>query len=74
MFVSVKTFWEEKKIVFVYLTMNKNKPIKFNYVTPGKEIKQKKFEQMIKKAENGPFHTIKEVKIELEKWKIRLSR
>ena len=51
--------------------MGKIKSAIINYATPGKVLEQQEFEQMIKKAESGPFHTIKAVKIELEKWKAK---
>ena len=50
--------------------MAKIKSAKINYATPGKVLEKPEFEQMIKKAESEPFHTIKEVKAELEKWKL----
>ena len=43
--------------------MGKIKSAKVNYSIPGEAMDQQEFEQMIKKAENGPFHTMKTVKI-----------
>jgi hypothetical protein len=54
--------------------MGKFKPNKINYALPGDAMSQHEFEQMIKKAESGSFYTIKEVKIELEKWKVKYSK
>jgi hypothetical protein len=54
--------------------MGKIKSAKINYAIPGEALEQHEFEQMIKKAESGPFHTIKAVKIELGKWKAKYSK
>ena len=62
------------KINFVFLSMGKIKSAKTNYAIPGEAMGQQEFEQMIKKAENGPFHTLKSVKTELAKWKAKHSR
>jgi hypothetical protein len=59
---------------FVFLSMGKIKSAKINYAIPGDTMDQKEYEQMIKKAENGPFHTIKAVKNELAKWKVKYSK
>jgi hypothetical protein len=54
--------------------MRKIKSEKINYAIPGDAMDQQEFEQMIRKAENGSFHTIKMVKAELEKWKTKYSK
>jgi hypothetical protein len=54
--------------------MGKIKLAKTNYATPGEAMDQREFEEMIKKAEKGPFYTIREVKIELAKWKAKYSK
>lgn len=54
--------------------MGKVKSPKINYATPGGVIDQHEFEQMIHKAENGPFHSIKAVKAEVAKWKAKNSK
>ena len=54
--------------------MSKIKSVKINYSVPGDAMDQQEFEQMIKKAENGPFHSMKIVKNELAKWKARHSK
>lgn len=54
--------------------MGKVKSPKVNYATPGGVIGQQEFEQMIRKAESGPFHTIKAVKAEVAKWKAKNSK
>ena len=54
--------------------MGKIKSVKINYALPGEAMDQQEFEQMIKKAESGPFYTIKAVKIELGKWKAKYSK
>ncbi len=54
--------------------MSKTKVDKINYALPGEPMDQQEFEQMIKKAEKGPFHSINEVKAELAKWKTRHSK
>jgi len=54
--------------------MSKIQPAKVNYAIPGNAMAQKEFEEMIHKAEKGPFHSIKTVKNELEKWKARYSK
>lgn len=51
--------------------MSKIKSAKINYSVPGDAMGQQEFEQMIKKAENGPFHSMKTVKAELAKWKAK---
>ena len=47
--------------------MSRDKSAKTNHTTPGDAMNQKQFEQMIRKAEEGPFYTIKAVKPELAK-------
>lgn len=59
---------------FVILVMSKVKSSKINYAIPGDAMDREEFEKMIKKAKNGPFHTIDKVKAELEKWKAKYSR
>jgi len=59
---------------FVFLIMGKIKSVKINYAIPGEALEQQEFEQMIKKAESGPFYTIKAVKTELGKWKAKYSK
>jgi hypothetical protein len=54
--------------------MSKTKSAKTNYALPGEPMSQQEFEEMIKKAEKGPFHAIAEVKAEIEKWKVKYSR
>lgn len=49
--------------------MGKIKTAKITYAGPGDATDQQEFEQMIKKAEEGPFHTMQTVKNELAKWK-----
>jgi hypothetical protein len=49
--------------------MAKIKSDKINYV-----MDQQESEKMIKKAENGPFHSMKAVKNELAKWKAKYSK
>ena len=51
--------------------MGKIKADKSTYALPGEAMSQQKFEQMIKMAEKGPFHSINTVKAELAKWKSR---
>lgn len=51
--------------------MSRDKSAKTNHTTPGDAMNQKQFEQMIRKAEEGPFYTIKAVKNELAKWKAK---
>lgn len=46
--------------------MGKAESGKINYAIPGKAMDQQEFEQMIKKTESGPFHTIKAVKTEFK--------
>jgi hypothetical protein len=58
----------------VNLNMGKVKSEKINYAIPGEAMSQKEFEEMIKKAEDGPFHTIQKVKTELAKWKAKYSK
>jgi predicted transcriptional regulator len=47
---------------------------KTNYAIPGESMSQEEFEKMIAEAEKGPFHTIKEVKAEVSKWKVKYSK
>jgi hypothetical protein len=54
--------------------MSKIKSAKTNYAIPGDAMDQREFEAMIRKAENGPFHTMKTVKAELAKWKTKYSK
>ena len=54
--------------------MGKVKSEKINYAIPGEPMDQKEFEQMIKKAEAGPFHTMETLRNELTKWKAKHSR
>lgn len=61
-------------INFVFLNMGKIKSPKINYATSGDALDQKEFEQMIRKAEMGPFYTVKEVKAEIAKWKAKYSK
>ncbi|MEO8885860.1 MAG: hypothetical protein ABI367_07330 [Mucilaginibacter sp.] len=51
--------------------MGKVKSPKVNYATPGDVIDQQEFEQMIRKAESGPFHSIKSGKSEVAKRKAK---
>jgi len=51
--------------------MGKVKSDKINYAIPGEPMSQKEFEEMIKKAENGPFHSIEHLKAEVTKWKAK---
>ena len=51
--------------------MGKIKSAKTNYAIPGDAMSQQEFQQMIEKAENGTFHSIKSVKTELAKWKAK---
>jgi len=62
------------KINFVFLSMGKIKSTKINYALPGDAISQHEFEQMIKKSEKGPFHSIDAVKAEFAKWKAKYSK
>ncbi len=54
--------------------MAKVKFDKDNYALPGDAMSQKEFEEMIKKAEAGPFHSIKDLKIEVAKWKAKHTK
>ncbi len=54
--------------------MGKIKSDKINYAIPGDAISQQEFEQMIKKAEKGPFHSIDTLKANLAKWKAKYSK
>ena len=54
--------------------MGKVKSEKINYALPGEPMSEKEFEVMIKKAEEGPFHTIEKVMAEFEKWKSKHSK
>jgi len=54
--------------------MRKIKSSKVNYSNPGVTINQQEFEQMIKKAETEPFHSMEKVKNELVKWKSKYSK
>ena len=54
--------------------MGKTKAIKTNYAIPGDPMNQQEFQNMIKKAEKGPFYTISEVKDKLAKWKAKYSK
>jgi hypothetical protein len=54
--------------------MGKTKSDKVNYAIPGDAINQQEFEQMIKKAEKGPFHSIDTLKANLAKWKAKYSK
>ena len=54
--------------------MSKTKSSKTNYAIPGKPMDQQEFERMIKDAENGNFHSMKAVKEEFEKWKVKYSK
>jgi len=58
----------------VNLNMGKVKTEKINYALPGDPMSQKEFEEMIKKAEDGPFHSIEKVKVEFAKWKLKHSK
>jgi hypothetical protein len=60
------------KMKDVNLNMGKVKTDKVNYALPGEPMSQKEFEEMIKKAEQGPFHSIEKVKTEFAKWKLRV--
>ena len=51
--------------------MGKGKSSKNNYATPGGVIDMQEFAQIIRKAEDGPFHTLKAVKSEMAKWKAK---
>ena len=54
--------------------MRKIKSTKINYSKPAGIMDQQEFEQMIKNAETGPFHSMKTVKNELAKWKAKYSK
>ncbi|WP_426668061.1 hypothetical protein ACPPVU_18430 [Mucilaginibacter sp. McL0603] len=54
--------------------MSKIKSAKINYAIPGDAIHQQEFELMIKKAENGTFHSMNTVKNEMAKWKAKYSK
>jgi hypothetical protein len=54
--------------------MGKIKSDKINYAIPGDPISQQEFEQIIKKAEKGPFHSIDTLKANLAKWKAKYSK
>lgn len=54
--------------------MGKIKSEKTNYAIQGRGMSQQEFEQMIKKAEHGPFHSIAAVKAEVAKWKTKHSK
>jgi len=69
---SLKT--EPDLIKNVFLNMGKVKTAKVNYATPGEPMTQEEFEKMIAEAEKGPFHTIKDVKAEVAKWKVKYSK
>jgi hypothetical protein len=42
-----------------------------NLATPGKPMSQKKFESLIKEAEDGEFYTLEESKKHFEEWRKR---
>ena len=54
--------------------MDKNPPGMVNYVMPDVAMSKNKFEEMIRKAENGTFHTIAAVKQEMAKWKAKYQK
>jgi len=54
--------------------MGKVKSDKANYAVPGEPMSQKEFEEMIKKAEQGPFYSVEDLKAEAAKWKAKHSK
>lgn len=60
--------------ILLYLNMSKTKASKTNYAIPGKPMEQHEFEQMVKDAESGNFHSVKTVREEMEKWKAKYSK
>jgi hypothetical protein len=56
---------------FVFLNMGKIKSAKTDYAIPGEAMNQHKFEEMIRKAEKGPFHMIADIKTAFAKWKAK---
>ena len=54
--------------------MGKVKSQNTNYAVPGEPMTHPEFEQMIQKAEKGPFYTINELKAEVAKWKAKHSK
>ena len=54
--------------------MGKVKTDKINYAIPGEPMSQRELDDMIKKAENGNFLTIPQVKDEVAKWKLKYSK
>ena len=45
-----------------------------NYSRPGKPLKKKAFEAMVKEAEKGPFYSIEESKKKFQKWREKKFR
>ncbi len=45
-----------------------------NYTLPGKPLKRHEFKQMVKEAEEGRFHSIKFVREQIEKWKMKYPK
>ncbi|WP_295650251.1 hypothetical protein [uncultured Mucilaginibacter sp.] len=54
--------------------MAKVKSSKINYALPGEPLSQQEMEQMIKEAENGPFHSMQSLKEKIAKWKEKYSK
>jgi len=54
--------------------MSKVKSSKTNYALPGQEMSQKEFEQMVREAEKGPFHSVQTLKEEISRWKVKHSK
>jgi len=54
--------------------LDKIKSKKINYAVPGPAMSQQEFEQMIKEAEKGPFHTVEQVEAEMAKWIAKHSK
>ncbi len=54
--------------------MGKIKSDKVNYAIPGEPMTQKEFEERIKKAEKGPFHSMDVLQANFEKWKVKYAK
>jgi predicted transcriptional regulator len=54
--------------------MGKLKSDNKNLAIPGNAITQKEMDEMIKKAENGNFHSMEELKHKISGWKLKYEK
>lgn len=59
---------------FIALVMSNFKSSKNDPVLQGRPMNQKEFEQMIRDAGKGPFHSLQTLKDEISKWKAKQSK